>query len=195
MHACRNWKQWDVLCQTSWIGFEITISFRNLTCCHFFFLVYKTVHLFKCNGFRRLRSSQMALTCCISPFPVFHGCKWVDSDTIGYTSSVKIIYVHIELWFTNQQDRLVCASVLLMVMSCLVVSLLLVQCCLWHLCYMLQIYQDFHTKFGKLNKKVVLLTGETATDLKLIIKVCPLDVYLLLEPFYSMQLWRHQWLM
>lgn len=32
-------------------------------------------------------------------------------------------------------------------------------------------YQDFHTKFGKLNKKVVFLTGETATDLKLIIKV------------------------
>lgn len=37
--------------------------------------------------------------------------------------------------------------------------------------YCLQIYQDFHTKFAKLNKKVVLLTGETATDLKLIAKV------------------------
>ena len=36
---------------------------------------------------------------------------------------------------------------------------------------MVQVYQDFHTKFGKLNKKVVFLTGETATDLKLIIKV------------------------
>jgi len=35
----------------------------------------------------------------------------------------------------------------------------------------LQIYQDLHNKFSKLNKKVVLLTGETATDLKLIAKV------------------------
>jgi len=41
-----------------------------------------------------------------------------------------------------------------------------------------QIYQDFHTKFGKLNKKVVFLTGETATDLKLIIKVQLTDVVL-----------------
>ena len=43
---------------------------------------------------------------------------------------------------------------------------------------MVQIYQDFHTKFGKLNKKVVLLTGETATDLKLIIKVRLVSVFL-----------------
>ena len=49
--------------------------------------------------------------------------------------------------------------------------------CLW--CYMVQIYQDFHTKFGKLNKKVVLLTGETATDLKLIIKVRLVAVFLI----------------
>ena len=44
--------------------------------------------------------------------------------------------------------------------------------------HMVQVYQDFHTKFGKLNKKVVFLTGETATDLKLIIKVRLNDVFL-----------------
>jgi len=48
----------------------------------------------------------------------------------------------------------------------------------------MQVYQDFHTKFGKLNKKVVLLTGETATDLKLIIKVA-LDLVWLFYAFGS----------
>ena len=36
-----------------------------------------------------------------------------------------------------------------------------------------QIHQDWHRKFGLLlGKKVVLLTSETATDLKLLAKVC-----------------------
>ena len=37
---------------------------------------------------------------------------------------------------------------------------------------MLQMYTDWHNKFGlQLGKKVVLLTGETGTDLKLLAKV------------------------
>ena len=37
---------------------------------------------------------------------------------------------------------------------------------------MFQMYTDWHNKFGlQLGKKVVLLTGETGTDLKLLAKV------------------------
>lgn len=38
---------------------------------------------------------------------------------------------------------------------------------------LLQMYTDWYSKFGlQLGKKVVVLTGETGTDLKLLAKVC-----------------------
>lgn len=45
------------------------------------------------------------------------------------------------------------------------------QCGMW-----LQMYTDWYSKFGlQLGKKVVVLTGETGTDLKLLAKVNTLD--------------------
>ena len=36
--------------------------------------------------------------------------------------------------------------------------------------YLLQVYEDWSQRFSKLDKRVVMLTGETATDLKLLSK-------------------------